>query len=227
MSVPPLDPTPEVNPYAPPRADVGESPPLSESQSRDEAVRQAHISHETSIRSLGFLHLLGAGIMLLGLVGMAAAFWNTTQAGGGGSLVAMVGVTAYLVIGGAANLALGIGLRGLHSWARWTDAVLIVLLLLINLVGVVIQAGREEVDFTGLVFTFLLSAIIPGFILYLLVSPKAAVVFSPEYKAIIARTPHVKMKTSWVVKGCLIVLVAFLLFLVVALFGASFVVRRG
>ena len=58
--------------------------------------------------------------------------------------------------------------------------------------------------------------IIPAYILYLLLSSKGAMVFSTEYKEIIARTPHVKYRTSCIVWGALIVLGVVILLAVVA-----------
>jgi hypothetical protein len=116
-------------------------------------------------------------------------------------------IYVYMTLLTVISFTLGFGLRNLRSWARWITAVLIVLSLLANLVGLVFQASRGA-DVAGSVGQLLGSAIIPGYILYLLLSAKGSMVFSPEYQTIIARTPHVKMKTSWLVKGCLIALVA-------------------
>ena len=53
--------------------------------------------------------------------------------------------------------------------------------------------------------------LIIGYILYLLLSPKGSMVFSDEYKEIIARTPHIRYKSS-----CLMVfLIVFVVVLVV------------
>jgi hypothetical protein len=50
----------------------------------------------------------------------------------------------------------------------------------------------------------------------MLASSKATTVFSPEYRAIVARTPHIKRRTSLVLKIVLVVLVAVLALIVVA-----------
>lgn len=57
---------------------------------------------------------------------------------------------------------------------------------------------------------FPLGTIISAYFLYLLQSKKAAMVFSEDYKRVIAATPHVKYKTSliaWVLLGLLVALV--------------------
>jgi hypothetical protein len=72
-------------------------------------------------------------------------------------------------------------------------------------VGVGIAMGRIG---AGAGIPFLLGMmIIPGYILYLLLSPKGSMVFSPEYWEAIERTPHIKYKTSWLLKGCLILFI--------------------
>ena len=62
----------------------------------------------------------------------------------------------------------------------------------------------------------LFGSAILGYILYLLLSAKATTIFSAEYKTIIAQTPHIKYRTSLVVK---IVLVLFVAVIVLAVVG--------
>ena len=50
--------------------------------------------------------------------------------------------------------------------------------------------------------------LIVGYILYLMLSEKGSVVFSPAYKEIIARTPHIKYRTSLILKIALAVFVS-------------------
>ncbi len=68
---------------------------------------------------------------------------------------------------------------------------------------------------------FLLQAIIPSYILYLLLSKKGSMVFSSEYRRIIERTPHIQYRTSWIVKGCMIVMVGVFMLAFVAAFIGS------
>jgi hypothetical protein len=58
---------------------------------------------------------------------------------------------------------------------------------------------------------------IAGFILYLLLSQKGAMVFSPEYAAIVARTSHVKYRTGLLVR---IVVVTFVVVIVLMMLAA-------
>ena len=64
---------------------------------------------------------------------------------------------------------------------------------------------------------YLVMGLIVGYILYLLLSPKGSVVFSPAYKEIIAQTPHIKYRTSLILK---IVLVLFVSLIGLAIVGA-------
>ena len=62
--------------------------------------------------------------------------------------------------------------------------------------------------------------IISGYFLYLLLSKKGTVIFSPQYKQIIAATPHIKYKTSKIVIALLLILIALIaIALIVALGG--------
>ncbi|MBN2296713.1 MAG: hypothetical protein JXM70_30080 [Pirellulales bacterium] len=66
-----------------------------------------------------------------------------------------------------------------------------------------------------------IGTIIHAYILYLMLSRKATVVFSPKYREIIARTPHIKYKTSLAVKIILgIFLAMFVTAIVAAILGA-------
>ncbi len=58
------------------------------------------------------------------------------------------------------------------------------------------------------------------YVLYLLLSSKGTMVFSPGYQAIIPQTPHVKYKTSWIVKlAVTIFFVIFGLAIILAVIG--------
>ena len=82
------------------------------------------------------------------------------------------------------------------------------ILLLIYLLGTAgiaaVTQGREVVSMIACLLRASLSL---SYILDLLRSKKSSMVFSSEYHLIIERTPHIKYRTSWIVKGCLIVLV--------------------
>jgi hypothetical protein len=73
-------------------------------------------------------------------------------------------------------------------------------------------------------FMALILALISVYVIYLLLSQKAAVVFSPEYKAIISRTPHVRYKTSIVVW---ILLGIFILFILLGIIGGMVAAMRA
>ena len=83
----------------------------------------------------------------------------------------------FLVAFGAGSLAAGWGVRALRPWGRIAGCVLSGLGLLGFPIGTVINA----------------------YILYLYLSKKGRTIFSPEYKDVIAATPHVKYRTSIVV----------------------------
>ncbi|MBX6313909.1 MAG: hypothetical protein IRY99_13480 [Isosphaeraceae bacterium] len=224
-SVPPL-PSDEVfaNPYAAPRADlVATGPELPGDLAAAEAIRREHINHEASVKSVGSLFFLGAfflGVasvfLLLMAAGVIKSANNVEQAQGFRIGTGIVGVF-YLALT-TLYTAVGIGLHRLQPWARWTTVVLMSLgllgvalnTLLLVLANVLVAA-----------FALVIGGGITGYILYLMVASKSAVVFSPEYKAIIAKTPHIRYRTSKLV----IALVLIVVVLIVLAFAGAFLSR--
>jgi xanthosine utilization system XapX-like protein len=179
----------ESNPYAPPQVTIL-SAPLSEIEEA-EAIRKEHIKVEATVKSVGTLYYLGAFLLIM--FGLMTAFVpsmdkSTSQ---GEALIISVLVLAF----GIAEGVLAYGLRRLRSWARWPT----VALAFIGLLG------------------FPLGTLISIVILVNLLGRKATMVFSPEYKAIIAATPHVKHRTSLFVKIVLVLLLLVLISIIAAL----------
>jgi hypothetical protein len=176
------------NPYAAP---VVENPQAAETGA--EAVRREHIAHETSVKGIGFLFLLGGA--LTGLGG-SALFHNfqTRSSGGMREIVIMLMLLVLTVL----QCWVGFGIRRLWPWARMP--------------GVVFSVAGLLAFPVGTIFAL--------YFLYLLLSNKGRMVFSPEYAEVIRETPHVKYRTSiWV----WVVLIAFLLFLALAFLTPLFV----
>jgi hypothetical protein len=155
-----------------------------------EAIRQAHIKHEASVKSVGVLYFLGAAFLLLiGVVSMVSGDLGRLAMG------------ALFCLLAAGQLVVGIGLRGLKSWARIPTGILSG----IGLIG------------------FPLGTLINGYILYLVFCQKGATVFSDDYKRVIAETPHIKYRTSivvWILLGLVVALIA------VGLMVSLFATRR-
>jgi len=200
---------PEIDPYAPPVAELGR--PATDVDRADvaegESIRRHHLAHETSVKGLGSLNYLGAAAcVLIGIAMVVVGF--SPQAGnqqmGRG---AAVGLAAVLLLLAILYGFMGYGLRRLRPWGRWLTVPVIGLVFLANFVLLLLglAAGLSGLvgsaaGLSGLVGSSIISSIIPGYFLFLLLSKKGQVVFSPAYKSIIARTPHVKMKTSIIVK---------------------------
>ena len=221
----------EVNPFEAPRAEIGEEARYHDIADNDaEMIRREHIGREANIKSLGQLNYLGAFFGVIGTilyVALAAGVMPMppNQAPGldpNAQRIAM-GIAALIsLFGTLLNGALGYGLTHFQAWARWTTVAFTVL-------------GLVVVVFYTLVVSYMISPIaglvllvvgggIYGLILWLLVSKKAGVVFSSEYKEVIRKTPHVKLKTSIIVK---ILLVMLLLIVVFGFLAAFFSSRNG
>jgi len=198
----------ESNPYAPPATAIDVEPvdliPAGDLTSA-EAVRQAHLRHETSVKSIGRLHYLGAFIGLLAACGIIITALTFGFPGGAMRRGVMVGTGVFYLATGGLQLAIGIGLTRLQPWARWTDVVLTALgLIFYGLGGLMNVFVRGQAS--ALVGLFVGSLIL-GYILYLLLSAKSSTIFSAEYKTIIAQTPHIKYRMSPVLKIFLVLLI--------------------
>lgn len=97
------------NPYAAPAAPVDDVAANAEA----EAIRRAHISHEASIKAVGFLYYLGG----VGVTLVAAASLL-------GAKDASVMVTLLLITLGVAQFFAGWALRALRPWGRILGCVL-------------------------------------------------------------------------------------------------------
>ena len=206
------------NPYAPPEADLA-SPEVSPSSELGEleAIRKRYLNHEASIKSIGSLFDLAA--LLSGLVIVTRVLTTIINAGVANTLF---GFETFASIGALALfIALGRGFSGLKSWARWVTSALATLSLLTSIggIGFLFFRGVRPIPFS--ILGVIGQALIPSYILYLLLSRKGNYVFSHEYQAIVRATPHIKYKTSCMLKVALGVIVLFVIFGIVA-FGLRF-----
>lgn len=114
------------NPYAAPAArvaDIGANP-------QADAIRRAHINHETSIRSVGLLYYLGAVAVTLGGLMMLIGI----------SVRDDVWTAVILLLLGAVQIFAGWGVRALQAWGRAVGSVLSVIGLLGFPVGTLINS---------------------------------------------------------------------------------------
>ncbi len=186
----PFDTLAPVNPYAP--TSNGGPTYFGGPEVEDvEACRRAHLNHEASIKSIGFLYLLGAifmvpmgvGVLIASVGGLMASRGQDASAAAATGTVGLL----YLCIGVFQGYT-GLGLRKVKSWARRPGIVLSVIGLLAFPIGTLISA----------------------YFLYLLLSEKGKVIMSPLYQDVIAQTPHIKYKTSivvWILLGLVIALI--------------------
>lgn len=100
---------PDPNPYLAPR--TTDSMPIRDLGTDAERLRQDHINHEMSIRTLGGLFLLGTAVSMLMVVGFLF-----------GATIGPLDALVYGVMG-AVGLVLGLGLRRLDRRFRIPSAV--------------------------------------------------------------------------------------------------------
>jgi len=166
----------EINPYA---ATASSAEAVSIAIDDAELTRRKYLSHEASIQSVGLLYMLGAAFSMLYGVGIVFAILYS-QTGTG--TLASVGFAEIGEIG----IGLLIGAVGmLQAYGGWS-------LRTLNASGKPIAVLLSVIGLLGIPIGTLISL----YILYLLLSEKGRMVFSPEYKAVIAATPHIRYRTS-------------------------------
>ena len=156
---------PDWNPYAPPQSHrlVDESSP--------EAIRRAHIRHETEIKAVGLLYVLFGGLALLSLLIEGGEMITGRLRGD-----AFAGwLLAVLIASGA--LILGAGLRRLANWARIPAILVSVLLGVLSIRSIV-------------------GPFINGYVIWLMRAAQGRMVMSPGYQMIVDLTPGVKRRFS-------------------------------
>lgn len=159
-----------------------------------ESIRQAHLKHEASLKSVAILLLLGGALMLFSGVMIMVSMSSMS----GNSEMDMTGfILAMAVIYGAIGLVLILLAHGYRKLKRW-----------VRIPGTIVAC-------LGLL-SFPIGTLINGYILYLLWSQKGKMVLSAEYQEVIAATPHMKYRTPvlvWVLLAIVILglLAAFLI----------------
>ncbi len=168
------------NPYAAPESVIT---PIPVFNSDAEQIRQAHLSHEASVKSVGTLYYLGAIILLLVLLTSAVPVIPLLGSMGGYEIALVLGggllIFALIVL----QWKLATGLRQLRPWVRIPTIVLSI----IGLIG------------------FPLGTLLSAYILYLMFAAKSKMVFSPEYQQVIIDTPQIRYRSS-VLKTVLVVI---------------------
>ena len=202
-----------LNPYAAPDAPLEGAPTSTlPGMAEKEAIRRQYLTHEASVKSIGSLYILGGASYLLATVVIGISSLN--GAPGSWLIAVMMGAS------GSISLALGVGLTSLRSWARWIATALTAISFISILIGLGVagfqlamigMVGPAGSPIVGVLVAYGLFLLIVGYILYLLVSPKGSMVFSHEYREVMEATPHIKYKTSCILKGFLIFLVVVVL----------------
>lgn len=196
----------DYNPFEAPAATIAGATPVDLAGTDVELYRRRYLKHEASVRSVGTLAYLGS--FLAGLVFAACSV----------ALVAMIasaetphkfpvdprslfgGIVAVALIAVVLYGALGYGLRRLQPWARWTSAALAGLYLLFIMGGFAWVATADPRLASYATGRSWLPIAIACMVLYLMLSAKGTVVFSADYREVVRQTPHIRSRTSLVVK---------------------------
>lgn len=166
----------DTNPYSAPLVPLVAAAPTDA-----ERIRQEHVKHESTIKTLAALHFIS------GTVGLVAVVLALSQSLGSSEFTIVLCIAVLAIL----NIFIGRGLRRFKPWARWAGVVVAAVFVVLSMV------------------TFPVGPIINGIILYLLACRKSARIFAPDYQAIIAATPHVRHRTPvgvWITLGIVILL---------------------
>jgi hypothetical protein len=169
------------------------------------SVRLAYLGLESAVKSLGQLCYLVAFVSILGTVEFALFAMGVLRLApaldklADPSLIrAGFGVLAvFMLIQTAGQWALGHGLTRLRAWARWTVVALTALSLVSHLGFCIALCFVYP-------FWSLVGLIVGGglhvLILYPLITPGAAMVFSPGYKEVVRATSEIRVRMHWAFK---------------------------
>jgi len=188
----------ETNPFASPLA-VSDAIRDDYQGTDAEWIRQQHIKHEASIKSIGLLYYLGTALTGIGGLFMLIFLANDQSVSPGERPIILVLGVVYLAIAALSFFAAR-GIRSFQKWGRPLATILAVLSLLNLPIG----------------------TLIGGYTLYLIWSEKGNFIFSDAYPPIVAATPHVKYKTSivvWIFLGLLVI--ALVALIAAAMFAES------
>lgn len=163
-----------------------------QASNHDELVRTEHLDTEAAIKSVGLLYYIAAfGLVILGASVLVGETPVKASTGWLPALLLPLGVAA----GGTAY-----GLKRLQGWARIPTIILSSIALVLGLISVSI-----------------VGVLIHIYVLTKVLGKQGQFVMTPEYKRIIAATPHIKRKTSIVVKVLLVLLLITLIGIIAAI----------
>ncbi len=174
----------DLNPYAAPKAEV-----LTH-VSAEEAERRAHLSAESSIKTLGCLYLVGAMLCVISLVLFGVSFFTARVTMPPGDEMAKIAAAAALLG------AVGYGLRRLRLWAAVLASLVSGILIILTL---------------PMLPRAVMGVVIHVVIILTLMGQKGRRVMRPDYQQIIASTPDVRQRTSkwvWVLLVILLIVLA-------------------
>lgn len=183
------------NPYKAPNASVKDH---VDPRDDAEAIREAHVRHEVLLKSVGSLYGLVSFATLLAAVAMFAVMIMGSERDG--VAFATLGGLIYLGLGAATGF-MAWGFRTLKPWVKIPGTILSGIGLLGIPVGTMIN----------------------GYILYLIWCAQGQRVLSPDYRDIIARTPHVRYRRTvgdWIALGIVVLgLLGLAVLIVMSFFG--------
>ncbi len=197
------------DPFTPPDTRIGEPvPDFDMATEADAELARLHLlSHESSIKSLGlFCYLYGALGLVVAIVGEIALTIPSKLNVPPGETVdqlqyemasrGLIGIVIAVV-----SFSIGHGLRRFRAWARWTGLVLCVVFSLYYLLLLLyVLAFRSDFTLTLLIVWLIVFSIFI-YPVHLLSRRESGLVFSANYRLVVARTPEIRSRINPIVKA--------------------------
>jgi serine/threonine protein kinase/tetratricopeptide (TPR) repeat protein len=174
----------------------------SANSAKDEAIRILHRDTESKVGIVAVLHLYSMMLVVLILtlvIGLSIVNYSTTP------IRPILVAVAVLSTMGTWLFAASRGLRRLSPWARrgvLAESLLMILLMAGYLIAVVtlLPADSSSNQIMSIIYVGLLaSAVIPlaSYVAFLMYSKKVAILFTPSYRDVLLRTPHLDPKKAF------------------------------
>ena len=183
------------NPYESPEADLA-NPTIQESSARSEWGRFGlrDLDSESEILTVGSLFQVGAYLVwCVYLAGVLSGFTRRSRA----ELIANAAAALILM---AALYVLGMGLRGLRSWAQGLvvsfSTISIIVFIIVGVFAYGVRPRRIHLDLSTLIVVIVLFSIIPSKLIHLLLKPRIKRLFRRDYRDLVQGTPWIKHHQS-------------------------------
>jgi len=180
-------------------------------------IRNSYLKHEAAIMMVGqFYYLIGLGLFLCALTGLLIKYFGAVL-----SWSDTLGVAGVFLCLGVVYAVVGYGFRSLSTWSRYAGAVLAILCLASLKTNTAVQGYASTVLALVEMFAMPIGIVFTLYAAYLVMSPKGSIVFSKQYRKVIADTPEIRYTFREALAVVGIFLIAVQSFMLLAVFRVT------